>query len=64
MKIFIRETAFPLKEIKAARTEESAKTFIPVYRSIIKWVSEERPQELAEFMPGGEFVYDGEVAKK
>ncbi len=53
-----------IKEIKATLTEESAKIFIPVYQSIIQWMSTERPQELPELMPGGEFVYGAEVAKK
>lgn len=53
-----------IKEIRAALTEESAKIFIPVYQSIIRWMSEERPEELAELMPDGEFLYEEGAAKK
>jgi hypothetical protein len=53
-----------IKEIIAEVTEESLKSFQEVWPPIFQWLSEKRNEELSGLMPGGEFVYSTESARK
>ncbi len=53
-----------IKSIKAEATKESLAAINKVLPGIFDWVSKERSEEYAEVMPGGEFIYTAESAKK
>jgi hypothetical protein len=53
-----------IKLIKAEATNESLTAISKVLPGIFDWVSKERSEDFAEVMPGGEFIYTAESAKK
>jgi len=53
-----------IKEIKTEITPESAKAAGEAWQAIMQWASKERSEELADLMPGGEFIYSAESARK
>jgi hypothetical protein len=53
-----------IESIRAEQTAETERVFKRVLGPLTKWVSNERPEALAEMMPQGAFVYNAENAKK
>lgn len=53
-----------IKLIRGQSTPETDKAFSEVLNPLIEWASKERPEQLAEMMPEGKFVYNAENAKK
>ena len=53
-----------MKLIEGKATPETDLAFNQVLNPLMEWASEERPEELAQMMPEGKFVYNAENAKK
>ncbi|MFQ5753454.1 MAG: nuclear transport factor 2 family protein [bacterium] len=53
-----------IKFLHAEATQKTEQAFNAVLKPLIAWALKERPQQLAEMMPAGEFVYNAENAKK
>ncbi len=53
-----------IKHIKGTPTPETEKAFQEVLIPLLEWASKERPEQLAEMMPEGKFVYNAENAQK
>lgn len=53
-----------ISELRATMTQASLDAYARVWPSIMSWASEHRSEELAELLPGGEFIYGMEAAKK
>ncbi|MCK4329991.1 nuclear transport factor 2 family protein [candidate division WOR-3 bacterium] len=53
-----------IKLLRANATPETNQAFSQVLNPLTEWASKERPQQLAEMMPAGRFVYNAENAKK
>jgi len=53
-----------IAELRATMTQESLDAYARVWPSIMSWASDHRSEELAELLPGGEFVYGEETARK
>ncbi len=45
-------------------TPETQKAFSQVLDPLMEWASRERPEQLAEMMPEGKFIYDAQSAQK
>lgn len=52
-----------IEVIEASFTPETDRAFRRVMMPLMEWARAERPEELAELMPQGEFVYTAENAK-
>ncbi|MFQ6088007.1 MAG: nuclear transport factor 2 family protein [Candidatus Methanofastidiosia archaeon] len=53
-----------IKLIRAEATPETKQAFNHVLNPLMEWAYKERPQQLTEMMPEGEFVYSTESAKR
>jgi len=53
-----------IEAIEASFTPETDRAFRRVMMPLMEWARAERPGELAEMMPQGEFLYNAENAKK
>jgi len=53
-----------IETIEASFTPETDRAFRRVMMPLMEWARTERPEELAELMPQGEFLYNAENAKK
>lgn len=53
-----------ISELRATMIKESLDAYAKVWPSIMSWASEHRSEELAELLPGGEFIYSAEAARK
>jgi hypothetical protein len=53
-----------IRLIRAESTPETEKAFNGVLSPLLEWASEHRPEQLAEMMPEGRFVYNAENAKR
>ncbi|NIN00544.1 MAG: hypothetical protein GTO24_21410 [candidate division Zixibacteria bacterium] len=53
-----------IKHIRGTPTPETEKAFEEVLTPLLKWASEHKPEQLAEMMPEGKFVYNAENAEK
>jgi hypothetical protein len=53
-----------IKHIKGSPTPETDKAFQEVLVPLMEWASKERPEQLAEMMPEGKFVYNAQNAEK
>lgn len=53
-----------IKHIGGTPTPETEKAFEKVLTPLLEWASEHRPEQLAEMMPEGKFVYNAENAGK
>jgi len=53
-----------IKLIEGKALPETDTAFSQVLNPLIEWASKERPEQLAQMMPEGKFVYNAENAKK
>jgi hypothetical protein len=53
-----------IESIRAQQVPETAQAFKEVLGPLLEWASEHRPQQVAEMMPEGEFIYNAENARK
>ncbi|MFQ5891758.1 MAG: nuclear transport factor 2 family protein [Candidatus Methanofastidiosia archaeon] len=53
-----------VKLIRAEATPETRKAFSQVINPLMQWAHKERPQQLTEMIPTGEFVYGAESARR
>jgi hypothetical protein len=53
-----------IKEIRAEVARESILEFQQVWPSIFRWLSENRPDEMRDLIPEGEFVYNASSARQ
>ncbi|UCB51618.1 MAG: nuclear transport factor 2 family protein [Candidatus Zixiibacteriota bacterium] len=53
-----------IRHIRGEATRETQKAFQDVLNPLLEWASEERPEQLAQMMQEGKFVYNAENAKK
>jgi len=53
-----------IKLIEGKATPETDTAFSQVLNPLMEWASQERPEQLAQMMPEGKFVYNAENAKK
>jgi hypothetical protein len=53
-----------IKHISAVATPETEKAFQDVLNPLLEWASKERPEQLAQMMPEGKFIYNADSAKR
>jgi hypothetical protein len=53
-----------IRYIRGEATPQTQKAFQDVLDPLLEWASKARPEQLAEMMPDGKFVYNAENAKR